>query len=192
MSGKIWIAGAVVVLAAAVFLAGNRQQPEPAPPDHPSGGGVSGKMPRQEPARPAATASVPEPTKDPSLVGSKPTTPPAPVARPSITVPSHHPMREDPAKNEADTIALNIRHFGQRFGGNPTGSNAEIVKTLTGGNATGAKYLTGEILRLNDKGELIDQWATPYFFHQNSADSMDVRSAGPDRKLYTPDDIISK
>jgi hypothetical protein len=102
------------------------------------------------------------------------------------------PPEDEPARQEADDIARNIRHFGQRFGGNPVGSNAEIVKTLTGDNNARAKYLTGDLVRLNDKGELIDQWGTPYFFHQNSATDMEVRSAGPDKILHNADDIVTK
>ena len=87
-------------------------------------------------------------------------------------------------------MALNIRHFGQRFGGNPTGTNAEIVKALTGGNEKGATYLAPDLKGLNENGELVDRWGTPYFFHSNSATDMEVRSAGPDKRLYTEDDIV--
>lgn len=89
-------------------------------------------------------------------------------------------------------MALNLRHFGQRFGGNPVGTNAEIVKTLNGGNAKGVCYLPQESLRLNEQGELIDSWGTPYFFHQLSAHETEIRSAGPDRILWTGDDILAK
>jgi hypothetical protein len=100
--------------------------------------------------------------------------------------------RDDPAKEEAEFIALNIRQFRLRFGGNPVGTNAEIVKELDGGNAKSAKYLPQELKRLNDQGELIDSWGTPYFFHQLSAEEMETRSAGPDKELWTPDDVVSK
>ena len=104
----------------------------------------------------------------------------------------HEAVRQSPQQQEAEAIALNLRHFGQRFGGNPTGTNAEIVKTLNGGNPQGVRYIPQENLRLNDRGELIDSWGTPYFFHQLSAQEMEIRSAGPDRNLWTQDDILSK
>jgi hypothetical protein len=100
--------------------------------------------------------------------------------------------QDDPAREEADAVALNIRQFRLRFGGNPVGTNAEIVKELDGGNAKSAKYLPQELKRLNDQGELIDSWGTPYFFHQLSAEEMETRSAGPDKELWTPDDVVSK
>ena len=87
-------------------------------------------------------------------------------------------------------MALNVRQYSLRFEGNPVGSNAEIVKELMGGNPKGAIYLPPELQNLNDKGELIDRWGTPYFFHQMSSDHMETRSAGPDKELWTPDDIV--
>lgn len=100
------------------------------------------------------------------------------------------PFEDSPARIEAEAVALNLRHFGQRFGGNPVGTNAEIVKTLNGGNPQGVRYLPQEYLRLNAEGELLDHYGTPYFFHQNSATVMEVRSAGSDRILWTSDDIV--
>jgi hypothetical protein len=45
-------------------------------------------------------------------------------------------------------------------------------------------------MKLNDKGELVDRWGTPYFFHQLSRDHMEIRSAGPDKVMWTQDDPI--
>lgn len=106
--------------------------------------------------------------------------------------PRRPPVQESPEKIEADAIALNIRHFGQRFGGNPIGTNAEIVKAMTGDNEGRATYLPPDLQRLNAQGELIDRWGRPYFFHQLTSQQMEVRSAGPDGKLWTPDDVVGQ
>lgn len=115
--------------------------------------------------------------------------PPAPVQ-----VPPDYPasIQPGPEHQEAEEIALNIRNFSQRFGGNPVGSNAEIVQALQGGNPGKANYMPQSAMRLNGNGELIDKWGRPYFFHANSATEMEVRSAGPDGRLFTPDDIVTK
>jgi len=115
--------------------------------------------------------------------------PPAPVNVPAAYQES---LQQGPEQQEAEEIALNIRDFAQRFRGNPTGTNAEIVKALTGENEANATYLPSKLRRLNDQGELLDAWGTPYFFHANSATEMEVRSAGPDKKLYTHDDVSTK
>jgi hypothetical protein len=99
--------------------------------------------------------------------------------------------QSEPVLQEAEEISLNIRNFGLRFGGNPVGTNAEITKALNGGNAAGANYLPSS-RRLNGSGELLDPWGTPYFFHANSATVMEVRSAGPDKKLYSSDDVTAR
>jgi len=87
---------------------------------------------------------------------------------------------------------LNIRQYQLRFGGNPVGSNAEIVRELDGGNKKAAAYLPSDLKRLNDRGELTDSWGTPYFFHQEAADKMEIRSAGPDRVMWTTDDLVAR
>ena len=40
-------------------------------------------------------------------------------------------------------------------------------------------------------GELVDRWGTPYFFHSVSAEKMEIVSAGPDKELWTDDDVVS-
>jgi hypothetical protein len=42
--------------------------------------------------------------------------------------------------------------------------------------------------KVNEAGELTDRWGTAYFFHQLSSREMEIRSAGPDRKMWTEDD----
>lgn len=75
-------------------------------------------------------------------------------------------------------------------GENPVGTNAEIMMTLTGKNERQAILGPPEGLSLNGKGELIDDWGTPYFFHQLSRDVMEIHSAGPDKIMGTADDIV--
>ena len=78
------------------------------------------------------------------------------------------------------------------FGGNPIGTNLEITRALDGDNPKEVKFLGPDGNRLNGKGELVDAWGTPYFFHQLSALEMEIRSAGPDRVFYTADDLVMK
>jgi len=39
---------------------------------------------------------------------------------------------------------------------------------------------------------LVDAWGTPYFFHQLAAMEMEIRSAGPDKVMWTADDLVIK
>lgn len=73
---------------------------------------------------------------------------------------------------------------------NPTGDNREITAALAGRNALGFSFLPPDSPAINSAGELVDRWGTPFFFHQLGGDQMQIRSAGPDRKLYTDDDEV--
>jgi hypothetical protein len=84
-------------------------------------------------------------------------------------------------------------NYSSRYGGNPYGTNPEITGALNGDNPNGAKFITEESgLRINGRGELVDSWGTPFFFHQLSATVMEIRSAGPDRVMYTADDLVTQ
>lgn len=74
--------------------------------------------------------------------------------------------------------------------GNPVGENAEITAVLTGRNKLGFAFIPKDSPAINRKGELCDRWGTPYFFHQISGEQMEIRSAGPDLRLWTADDEI--
>ncbi|MDB6137878.1 MAG: hypothetical protein JWO94_950 [Verrucomicrobiaceae bacterium] len=93
---------------------------------------------------------------------------------------------------ELDKVNLMLRDYRTLMGGNPVGTNAEIMKAVMGGNPRQATLGPPEGQRLNEKGELIDRWGTPYFFHQMSATDMQIRSAGPDRVLWTADDVFMR
>jgi len=72
----------------------------------------------------------------------------------------------------------------------PLGINEDFAKALTGGNRYGDVFLATNHPAMNDRGQLIDRWGTSYHFHPVAADNIDVRSAGPDRVLFTADDIM--
>jgi len=93
-------------------------------------------------------------------------------------------------ENEVQRIQSTVRKYRAAFGANPVGSNPEITRALAGKNPTGAKFLDPATMTLNEKGEMLDDWGTPYFFHPVSGTIMEIRSAGPDRKLFTNDDIV--
>jgi hypothetical protein len=74
--------------------------------------------------------------------------------------------------------------------GNPVGENAEITAALKGRNRLGFAFIPVGCPAINQKGELCDRWGTPFFFHQISGEQMEIRSAGPDHRLWTSDDEV--
>ena len=134
--------------------------------------------PRSEESRAASRRDLANP-----LVGSyPPTTPPA---RRAVDA-------EPEIAADFDKIFLMLRDYRTLAGENPVGTNAEIMKALMGGNPKGAQLGPPEGQSLNENGELIDRWGTPYFFHQLSKDLMEVHSAGPDRRMGSEDDLIGE
>lgn len=122
--------------------------------------------------------------------------PPAPTQQPAgapgTSVPPGIPDPEATAKAalDLDQLSLMLRDYRTRMGENPVGTNSEIMKAVMGENPKQARLGPPDGQRLNDKGELVDRWGTPYFFHQLSKTSMEIRSAGPDRTFGTPDDVV--
>lgn len=178
---------------AAIWILNLRKTPQP----------VVRESARVEPQATVRTSpAAATPLALPGTVGSpppEPALPSAPVAAvpPSMPVTRSIPAADrasDPIQRDAaielDTVSIHIRDFRSQFGGNPIGTNAEITKALGGDNPRGATFLDGETK--NGRGELIDRWGMPYFFHQLSGSEMEVRSAGPDRAMWTPDDLVGR
>ena len=75
--------------------------------------------------------------------------------------------------------------------GNPIGENAEITAALEGQNKLRFAFISPQNPAINARGELCDRWGTPFFFHALSGTQMEIRSAGPDKKMWTADDVAS-
>jgi hypothetical protein len=90
-----------------------------------------------------------------------------------------------------ENVRRAIRQYGAMFGGNPVGTNPEITAALAGDNPRHINFLDAAAgMRVNENGETVDPWGTPFFFHQLSGTEMEIRSAGPDRTLWTYDDLV--
>ncbi|MDQ3621119.1 MAG: hypothetical protein M3463_01310, partial [Verrucomicrobiota bacterium] len=73
---------------------------------------------------------------------------------------------------------------------NPAGGlNEEIVNQLRGQNDKRLAVIPPDHPSINPGGQLVDRWGTPYFFHPVSRTILEIRSAGPDQKLWTADDV---
>lgn len=218
--GLVILAGAVLLLGAGVLWFVSRQEartPTVAPrvvPPKPTAQPVAPAVPAPPPAtEPVAKAPVPPgatpPSSPPPGPGSGSATPPMTPGKSEITSLTNVPARPPgPSSSSAppptlddasaasiqlDQVSLMLRDYRTIAGGvNPVGSNAEIMKSLMGGNPKGAVLGPPEGQYLNPQGELLDRWGTPIFFHQLSGTSMEIRSAGPDKILWTQDDVVQR
>lgn len=142
------------------------------------------------PAAPPAGAA-PEPPR----AGQHPAAPPAPAA-PTADEPSslaaelNSPTTD--IRSDLSIVSDVVEAFRTNFprDGNPIGDNAEITAALAGRNKLGLVLISPRHPAINARGELCDRWGTPFFFHAVSGTRMEIRSAGPDRKMWTDDDAV--
>jgi hypothetical protein len=99
---------------------------------------------------------------------------------------------EGTVQGDLTAMAEVLGNFALLVKGNdplPLGANEELVAALRGKNAVGLEFVSGESAALNEKGQLVDRWGTPLFFHARARDEVDIRSAGPDQEMWTGDDV---
>jgi hypothetical protein len=87
----------------------------------------------------------------------------------------------------ADTVT-NYLQSSARDPRPPLGTNEEITRALCDPATLGEAAIPASHPAIVS-GRLVDRWGSPWFFHQLSADLIEVRSAGPDRRLFTADDV---
>ena len=71
----------------------------------------------------------------------------------------------------------------------PLSANEDWAALLRGQNAAHERFLPDSSVAFNAQGQVIDRWGTPLFFHALGGGRYELRSAGPDAKLWTDDDI---
>jgi hypothetical protein len=141
-------------------------------------------------ATPQAAASV-----SPIVGGATPSPADVALAGQGVGAPGQQAPSADKNGHALAMVELQKVHhmvgsYHTLMGQNPVGTNAEIMKALMGGNPRQAMLGPPPGQSLNAKGELVDPWGTPYFFHQLSGDDMEIHSAGPDKTMGTADDLV--
>ena len=188
------LVGLILVLLVAGFLVFRRHpggvtRPETGVTDQSAAGEMASALARQDSntvgtiaANFARVQPAPEPVDAAVNLTRAPAGPPSPLQFTNFA----------PA-TVLETVRHAMRQYGDLFGGNPVGNNAEITAALAGNNPKHLNFIQAEAgLRINENGELVDPWGTPYFFHQLSAHDMEIHSAGPDLKMWTYDDLVQR
>jgi hypothetical protein len=146
-------------------------------------------------ANPAEQEAIESQAGEPVVMTEASPAPPKPVALASLAEPPQGPELAPglTPMTVMENVRATFRNYSSRFGGNPVGTNQEITRTLNGANPGKTPLLRPEDgLEINDHGELVDNWGTPFFFHQLSRTEIEIHSAGPDRKMWTADDLVMK
>lgn len=139
-------------------------------------------------AAPAATLAEPAPPAPPQLRPRRVATPEAPLL-------AHEEMLtlEGDAATDLSALADLTRAYLERPvnpAGPPLGFNEDLARALSDPENLGPSALPPDHPALR-AGQLIDRWGTPWQIHPLASNLIQLRSAGPDRRLYTEDDLVS-
>jgi hypothetical protein len=99
-----------------------------------------------------------------------------------------------PAQHDVDVLHTLLRQYLRRLGRRealPIGNDSDLAKVLGGQNPMKYATLPANHPAFSPDGRLRDRWGTPYFVHPVAPSSFEIRSAGPDRKMFTSDDLIA-
>ena len=91
--------------------------------------------------------------------------------------------------NDLETVGEFLDLYLKSFSQLPVGTNEDLTAILTGANPQKGVLFPPDSPMII-KGQLVDRWGTPYWLHPNPASRIELRSAGPDRSLFTADDLM--
>jgi hypothetical protein len=97
-------------------------------------------------------------------------------------------------QHDVDVLHTLLRQYLRRLGhreGLPIGNDSDLAKVLRGDNPMKYAALPPNHPAISREARLVDRWGNPYFVHPVAENSFEVRSAGPDGRLFTSDDILA-
>jgi hypothetical protein len=106
-----------------------------------------------------------------------------------LNAPDQPPQRDVEVLRELATQYFTTM---QRRLGPPVGDDADLARVLTGSNPLRLVVVPPGHPAVTSDGRLVDRWGTPYHVHALSAQRLEFRSAGPDRRLFTEDDLVAR
>ncbi|MGV3660470.1 MAG: hypothetical protein ACO1TE_09800 [Prosthecobacter sp.] len=151
--------------------------------------------PHPLPAPPKRATAAAPPKPAPTVVTAAPE-PPAPPPRDRRAIDPEIQKLADRLADHTQTPLndLEIVHeffdmYRKTMSQLPVGSNEDLTAILTGRNPLeGVLFPADSPMIVN--GQIVDRWGSPYWLHPNSGARVEIRSAGPDKSLFTPDDVI--
>jgi hypothetical protein len=85
-------------------------------------------------------------------------------------------------KEDEDNLFYALQQYKERMGTYPAGNNVDVARALSGNNARSLIILVGRHQNVNDKGEFIDPWGTPFRIYF-AGEGVLIRSAGPNKRF---------
>jgi hypothetical protein len=190
---KFWACVAIIAIVAGLFFLLHSKNPPTK--NSPAQNGIVATINTNPPVtKPGSQNIAPVPYTGPAAnaSGSNELTARAASPNPAVATDDTNEPPLLPPATVLDKARVVLHNYHAAFGENPVGTNPEITETLSGKNKKTINFLAESGLRVNGNGELLDGYGTPFFFHQISGQEMEIRSAGPDRVLWTFDDLVTR
>jgi len=189
---KFWAAVAILAAIIGVFLLVWINKPHPQNTQGSSESATANTSNHPAAAPTNRPVSAPTSSSPGAVITAASNTPASGAASPG-SVSNANGAAALPPLTVLDQARVVIHNYCSEFGENPVGTNPEITAALMGRNPRHINFVTPESgVRVNENGEMVDAWGTPFFFHQLSGKEMEIRSAGEDRKMWTFDDLVTR
>ena len=140
---------------------------------------------------------APGPVAAPGITVISTPSPPAPPEEVAQSLPGEIMLQDfgdpgTPPANDLKLMAGLIRNMGflvKSLKDRPLSGNEDWAAALRGANPAQQRFLPDQHRVFNEEGLLVDRWGTPLFFHPIARKEYEIRSAGPDKKMWTADDL---
>ncbi len=177
---RLYVYGVLAALVCAIIITAFLMWPVPPPAPPP----VKAPVVTRITPKPAAPSFVPPPAAPPNAVRD-----PRAIDPVIQGLADELASKEQTPARDLEIVNEFISIYSRAFQGNPIGMNEDITAVLTGHNPRkGVLFPPNNPMIVN--GQLVDHWGTPYWFHPSSSTRMEIRSAGPDKNLFTADDVV--
>ena len=144
---------------------------------------------------PRAESEVSSPTTAANIAITTDSTPAAPNSGPPLlgeTILRDYARTNLPPANDLTLLARLMDNFTllvKSAADRPLSANEDWAAAFRGANPARERFLPDQHAALSADGKLVDRWGTPLFVHALGGKRFEIRSAGPDRKMWTADDI---
>ena len=98
-----------------------------------------------------------------------------------------------PPREDIIMLAQAIHNFlliDKAAANRPLSANGEWSAALRGTRSGAGPWLTAKPPVFDERMQIIDRWGKPIHFHALGGGRWDVRGAGPDGQLFSPDDLV--
>ncbi len=105
-----------------------------------------------------------------------------------IALPCSAESRKTRIQNDLSQLVVALVQYRTEYGAFPSGKSLAVIGALTGTNSKHIVFIEWSERSLDANGRFLDQWGSPYLITFPDTESVEVRSAGPDKTFNTPDD----